>query len=76
MTITIPKQLEIAVGEQAKRRGVAPEALALEAIRERFMPSAPSEDEHEAWMKKLRGAASECGVSLSNEAISSEGLYD
>ena len=30
----------------------------------------------EEWLRRLRGAASDCGVSLSNEAVSSEGLYD
>jgi len=30
----------------------------------------------EEWLRRLRGAASDCGVSLSNEALSSEGLYD
>jgi hypothetical protein len=30
----------------------------------------------EEWLRRLRSAASDCGVSLSNEAVSSEGLYD
>jgi hypothetical protein len=30
----------------------------------------------EEWLRRLRSAASPCGVSLSNEAVSSEGLYD
>jgi hypothetical protein len=32
-----------------------------------------SQDE---WERRLREAASDCGVSLSDEALSSEGLYD
>lgn len=28
------------------------------------------------WIKRLRSAATDCGVSLSNEAVSSEGIYD
>ena len=28
------------------------------------------------WLQRLRSAATDCGVSLSNEALSSEGLYD
>jgi hypothetical protein len=63
MVIELTPQLAVALGEQAKRRGVSPENLALEA-------------EHKAWMRKLSEAASDCGVSLSNEALSSEGLYD
>lgn len=34
-------------------------------------PAAPEE-----WLRRLRSAATDCGVSLSNEALSSEGLYD
>jgi hypothetical protein len=30
----------------------------------------------EEWLRRLRSAATDCGVSLSNEALSSEGLYD
>ena len=30
----------------------------------------------EEWLRRLRSAASDCGISLSNEALSSEGLYD
>jgi predicted DNA-binding antitoxin AbrB/MazE fold protein len=28
------------------------------------------------WLRRLRAIASDCGVSLSNEAVSSEGIYD
>ena len=76
MVITLPKQLATVIAEPAKQRGVSPETLALEAIRQRYAPSAPTDAEHEAWMRKLFEAASDCGVSLSNEALSSEGLYD
>jgi hypothetical protein len=30
----------------------------------------------EEWLRRLRSAATDCGVSLSHEALSSEGLYD
>lgn len=30
----------------------------------------------EEWLRRLRSAATDCGVSLANEALSSEGLYD
>jgi hypothetical protein len=76
MVIHIPKQLEVAIDDQAKRRGVSPETLALEAIRERFQLKVPTEAEHEAWKRKLSEAASDCGVALTNEALSSEGLYE
>ena len=34
MVITLPPQLEAALSEQARRRGVAPEALALDTLRD------------------------------------------
>ncbi len=30
----------------------------------------------EEWLRRLRGVATDCGVSLSNEALSREELYD
>jgi hypothetical protein len=36
-------------------------------------PTTMSQDE---WLRQLRALATDCGVSLSNEALSSEGLYD
>jgi hypothetical protein len=33
-------------------------------------------DAQEDWLRRLRRAASDCGVSLPNESLSSEGLYD
>ena len=35
----------------------------------------PAVDQQE-WLRRLRSAATDCGVSLSNEALSSDGLYD
>jgi predicted DNA-binding antitoxin AbrB/MazE fold protein len=32
--------------------------------------------DQEEWLRRLRSAASDCGVSLSNEAVSSEGIYE
>jgi hypothetical protein len=36
----------------------------------------PPSDTNDEWLRRLRSAATDCGVSLSNEALSSEGLYD
>jgi hypothetical protein len=76
MVINLPPQLEAALSEEAQRRGVAPEILALEVLRERFLPSVPVVEPRDDWERKLFEAATDCGVSLSNEALSSEGLYD
>ena len=76
MVIELTPKLTVALGEQTKRSGVSPETLALEAIRDRFLPKVPSVLPQDEWERKLFSAASDCGVSLSNEALSSEGLYE
>ena len=76
MVITLGPELEKIINELAQQRGVSPEALALETLRDRFiapMRTAPAEDE---WVRRLRQIATDCGVSLSDEAVSSEGIYD
>jgi hypothetical protein len=75
MVITLDRELEAALSEAAQRQGVSPEALALNTLRERFLTSALLEPRDE-WERGLRALAKDCGVSLSNEALSREELYD
>lgn len=75
MVIIVGPDLEAALNDLARKQGVTPEVLALNALRERFLVPALIQPRDE-WEQRLRGAATDCGVSLSNEAISSEGLYD
>ena len=76
MVLTLGPELEAALSEAARRQGVAPEALALKALRERFLtPVAPIQPQDE-WERGLLEAAVDCGVSLSDEALSREQLYD
>jgi hypothetical protein len=58
-TIALPPELEKVLTEQARLRGVSPEALALDALRERFLPKGPAEDVGDSlgeW-ERLLGAA-------------------
>jgi hypothetical protein len=75
MVITIGPELETALNEMARRQGTAPEELALKALRERFLPAVVPEPRDE-WERGLLAAARDCGVSLPDSAVSSEGLYD
>lgn len=74
MVINLDSELEAALNDVANRQGVAPEALALKALRDRFV--VPSLQPRDEWERLLLEAVSDCGVSLPNEAVSSEGLYD
>jgi hypothetical protein len=74
MVITLDSELETALSSLAKRKGIAPETLALKALRDRFVT--PSIQPRDDWERLVLDTASDCGVSLSNEAVSSEGLYD
>jgi hypothetical protein len=76
MVITLGPELEAALKEAARQRGVAPEMLALNALRERFLDTAARLQPRDEWERGLLEAARDCGVSLPDSALSSEGLYD
>ena len=76
MVIDLDPDLEAALGEKARQYGVAPEFLALEILRDRFPPKVPVIEPRDEWERRLREAASDCGVSLSNWAVSREGMYE
>jgi hypothetical protein len=76
MVITLSPDLEAALKEQAQKLGVAPEVLAVNVLRERFLrPTWPDEPRDE-WERRLREAASDCGVSLPRSAYSRDDLYE
>jgi hypothetical protein len=75
MVITLDPELEAALNKQARRQGIAPEALALNVLRERFLAAAPPQPRDE-WERQLLGLAKDCGVSLPDWAVSREALYE
>jgi hypothetical protein len=76
MVIRLTHELESALNESARRQGLPPEELAISVLRERLLPSSASFVPQDEWERKLLGLASDCGVSLPDSALSSEGLYD
>jgi hypothetical protein len=75
MVITLPPQLESALAALARKRAVTPEALAVDILRRHLgtvTPPAPADE----WERGLLAAARDCGVSLPDSALSSDGLYD
>ncbi len=75
MVITLTPQLESALAAQARRRGVAPEVLALDVLGRQFLPPVPPAPADE-WERRLFAAAVDCGVSVTDAALSSDGLYE
>ena len=76
MVITLGPDLESALDDLAHKQGVAPEDIALHALRERFLAPVPQVQPRDEWERRLFEAATDCGVALSHEAVSSEGLYE
>jgi hypothetical protein len=75
MVVTLDPALEDVLKEQANRQGVTPEELALTMLRDRLLPAPPPEPRDE-WERRLLAAARPWGVSLPDQAVSSEGLYE
>jgi hypothetical protein len=80
MTITLTPDIEKAVIERANEQNTSPETIVLDALRAKFR-SDPVRDVKELeprdeWEALLLSIGTPCGVSPSDEALSSEGLYD
>jgi len=76
MVISVDSDLERALNELARRHGVAPETLALNALRERFLVYEAAVQPQDEWERRLLSVAKNCAVSLPDSAVSSEGLYE
>ncbi|HXD89298.1 MAG TPA: hypothetical protein VN641_22590 [Urbifossiella sp.] len=74
MNITLDAELEAALQAAAEKQGVAPEALALSTLRQRFAP--PVFEPRDEWERELFEAAIDCGVTTPDWALTAEGLYD
>ena len=82
-TITLTPEIEQEVAKRAQQIGTTPERLVLEKLRTEFAPTAaeakqqarPFEPQDD-WERRLVSIGTPCGTSLSNEAVSSEGLYE
>ena len=76
VTIQFSHELETALAEEAKRRDTSPEALAADILRARLTPVEWPIVPRDDWERRLLAIGAHCGVALSNEALSSEGLYE
>ncbi len=76
MVIHLEPELQDALIESARQRGVSPETLALEALRERFLNAGRPIQPRDEWERRLLEVASDCSISLPDSAFSSDGLYE
>ncbi len=76
MVIALDPELEAALNEHARRRGVAAEDLALQVLRSQLVISSTVDQPQDEWERRLLGLAKDCGVSLSDTALTRETLYE
>jgi hypothetical protein len=77
MVVRLPPELEQAVKQQAERTGKTPDEVVGETLREALLPKAAAASEgHDEWVRRLRSIATPAGVSLTNEQLSRENLYE
>lgn len=74
MVLSLGPELEAALKQAASIQGVEPEVLALATLRKQFLCT--SLQPRDEWERGLLEAARDCGVSLSDAALSSEGIYE
>jgi hypothetical protein len=72
MVISLDPELEAALTAVASRCGVAPEVLALDALRDRFLGTAGRLQPQHEWERQLLGLTKDCGVSLPDSAFRRE----
>lgn len=75
MVVTLDSRLEEAIQAQANRRGIAAEDLVRELLR-MGLTDAGLPSPRDAWERELLEAARPWGVTLSDDAMSAEGIYD
>jgi hypothetical protein len=88
ITLTLTPDLEAQVTRRAQEQGETPENLVLEHLRHSFSeaprtyavktltPPPAMPIPYEEWVQLLRSAGSDCGVSLTDEQVSRDSLYD
>jgi hypothetical protein len=78
MVVALSPELEKVVTEQADRTGKTPEEIVQDALRRELLPDfrqqlPPPRDE---WERLLRSVAVPTGISLTDEQVSREGIYE
>lgn len=72
MTLNLDPNLEAALTENARKRGMAPEQLAIDFLRRKFLPIEPLDE----WERQVGATGVDTGVIPTERALSREELYD
>ena len=64
LVISLPSDLAGALDELARQKGVAPEALVIDALRDRLGEPSRANEPRDDWERLILTAGSSCGVSL------------
>ena len=77
VSITLTPELEQAVVDRAKVEGTSPQDFVLRVLKKSLLPTSVATHLSTIdWERALVAASVDCGVSLTDEAVSSESLYD
>jgi len=76
LTITLPPELELVLTQRARQSGSTPEQVALETLQRDLLSPAHGDEKQRAWVARLQRLATPAGISLSDEALSREALYE
>lgn len=74
MTLTLPEDLRAALEAWATIRQTTPEEVALDVLTRNLKP--PPFVPRNEWERNLLAIGVDCGVSLTNEQLSREVMYD
>lgn len=74
--VTLPAELERVAVEEARRAGQSTQEFVLGILRRSLLSLNSTPTDEQEWRQNLTAATVDCGTSLSDEALSSEGLYD
>ena len=77
LNITFTPDMEQAVADAARQRGLTPEDLVLQAVQEKVGTARPAlREPRDDWERLLASLPVDAGVSLTDEQCSSENFYD
>ena len=76
LTITLPEELEAVLTQHARESGSTPEQIALDTLQRNLLPRPDASEAQTAWAARLRRVATPAGISLSEDVLSREALYE